>query len=219
MEAILDLYAAPRNPQQPVVCVDEYPLALTEATRVPLPAKPGRPARHDYEYKRRGSCSLFGACQPLAGWRMVQVAERRTAQDFAHFLQTLVDEHFPDADTIHLVLDNLNTHHPGALYATFTAPEAHRIARKLAWHYTPPHGSWLNLLEIEWSILAQQCLGRHLPDRATVQAEVDAWATRRNDERATVDWRFRVPDARQRLKDHYPVPDPQPADDAATTAS
>lgn len=211
MEDVLDLYAEPLDPQRPVVCVDEYPLALTAPTRADLPMTSGQPARQDYEYRRCGSCSLFGAFQPRAAWRTVQVRERRTAQDFAHFLKALVDEHFPQATSIRLVLDNLNTHSRTALYDTFSAAEARRLARKLEFHYTPPHGSWLNMLEIEWSVLAQQCLRRHLPDLTTVQAEVDAWAARRNQQQATVHWCFVTPDARRAmhaLYPHLPAADP-----------
>lgn len=206
MEDVLDLYAEPLDPQRPVVCVDEYPLALSAPTRDELPMTSGQPARQDYEYQRRGSCSLFGAFCPRAGWRTVAVRERRTAQDFAHFLQAVVDEHFPEATVIRLVLDNLNTHCLGALYATFLATEARRIARKLEFHDTPPHGSWLNQVEMEWSVLAHQCLPRRLPDIATVQREVDAWAARRNAQRATVHWCFTTPDARRALAARYPVP-------------
>jgi len=206
MEAVLDLYAAPYDPLRPVVCVDEQPLALTAPTRLPLPAHPGQLRRADYEYRRCGSCSLFGAFQPLAGWRTVLARERRTAQDFANFLRTLVDEHFPEAQVVRLVLDNLNTHSVAALYTTYPAPEARRLASKLEFHYTPPHGSWLNMIEIEWSVLVQQCLGRHLPDLASVQVEVDAWTTRRNAERATVHWRFTSEQARVTLDHLYPHP-------------
>lgn len=205
MEDLLDLYAESNDPQRPVICVDEYPLALTAPTRAPRPVAPGHIARHDYEYVRCGSCALFGAFQPLAGWRTVQVHERRTAQDFATFLQTLVDEHFPAATTLRLVVDNLNTHTLAALYDTFPAAEARRIARKLEFHFTPAHGSWLNMIEIEWSVLAQQCLTRHLPDRPTAQAEIDAWVTRRNAQQATVQWRFTTPDARQKMAALYPT--------------
>lgn len=206
LEDVLDLYAAPYDPARPVICLDEYPLRLSAATRAPLPPRPGQVQREDYEYERRGSCSLFGAFQPLTGWRTIQARPRRTAQDFAHFLQQVVDEHFAEAETIRVVLDNLNTHTPAALYATFPPAEARRLVSKLAWHYTPPHGSWLNMIEIEWSILAQQCLGgRRLADLATVQAEVDAWAARRNTTHATVNWRFTTHDARAALDHLYPV--------------
>jgi hypothetical protein len=205
MEDVLDLYTAPYDPLRPVVGVDEYPLALTAPTRAPIPAAPGRVRKEDYEYHRRGSCSLFAAFQPLAGWRTVAVYARRTAQDFAHFLQTLVDVHFPDAAVIRVVLDNLNTHTLAALYETFPPAEARRIARKLEFHYTPAHGSWLNMIEIEWSVLAQQCLtGRRLGDMDTVQHEVDAWVAARNQQRATVAWRFTTTAARDVLEHLYP---------------
>jgi hypothetical protein len=162
--------------------------------------------REDYEYRRCGSVSLFGAFQPLTGWCTVQVRSRRTAQDFAHFVQSLVEVHFPAAETIQLVLDNLNTHTIAAFYQTFPPAEARRLVSKLAWHYTPPHGSWLNMIEIEWSVLAQQCLGgRRLADLTTVQAEVDAWAQRRNAERAMVAWRFSSVHARDVLAPLYPL--------------
>lgn len=214
MEDVLDLYAEPFDPRRPVVCLDEYPLGLTAATRPAVPSAPGRVRKEDYEYRRCGSCSLFGAFQPAAGWRTVAVMPRRTAQDFAQFLRMVVETHFPQAEIIRVVVDNLNIHTLAALYDTFPAATARAIARKLEWHYTPAHGSWLNMIEIEWSVLAQQCLGRHLTDVATVQAEVDAWATRRNQQRATVDWRFTITRAREVLDHLYPVgtvaqPDPQ----------
>lgn len=218
MEDVLDVYAEPDDPLRPVVCVDEYPLALSAPSRPDLPMQPGQPARQDYEYQRRGSCSRFGAFQPRAGWRSVQVRDRRTAQDFAHFLQTLVDVHFPQAEIIRLVLDNLNTHTLTALYQTFPAAEARRIARKLEFHYTPPHGSWLNMIEIEWSVLAHQCFKRRrLPDIPTVQREVDAWAARRNAAKATVHWCFTTPDARRALR--YPAPSETAADLPAPPAA
>lgn len=209
MEDLLDLYAEPLDPTRPVLCVDEYPLALTAPKRASQPAKPGTVAREDYEYERHGSCSLFGAFQPLAGWRNVQVRDRRTAQDFAYVLKTLVDEHFPEATTLRLVVDNLNTHHPGVLYETFPPAEAHRIAQKLEWHYTPTHGSWLNMIEIEWSVLAQQCLNRHLLDQATAQSEIDAWVAARNAAQATVQWRFTAAEARDTMRSLYPNPQPE----------
>jgi hypothetical protein len=223
MEDILDLHAEAFDARRPVVDVDEYPLALTAPTRPAVPAAPGRVRKEDYEYQRLGSCALFGAFQPAAGWRTVTVAPRRTAQDFAHFLQEVVDLHFPDAEVIRLVIDNLNTHTPAALYTTFPPQEARRIARKLEWHYTPVHGSWLNMIEIEWSVLAQQCLrGRHLETIEVVQREVDAWAARRNRDGATVDWRFTTTQARAVLNHLYPSPDPlidTARDDAVRTAA
>lgn len=207
MEAILDLYATPYDPSQPVVCVDESPFALTQPRRTGHPSAPGQVAKVDYEYERCGSCSLFAAFQPLTGWRTVQARERRTAEDFAVFLQELVDVHFPDAAVIHVVLDNLNTHHPHTLYQTYPAAEARRIARKLVFHKTPVHGSWLNMIEIEWSVLMRQCLRRkRLGDIAAVQTELDAWVAERNAAHATVDWRFTTSDARIVLDYLYPLP-------------
>jgi hypothetical protein len=208
MEDVLDLYAEPFDPTRPVVCLDEYPLALTAPTREAIPAAPGRVQQEDYEYQRRGSCSLFAAFQPLAGWRTVAVHARRTAQDFAHFLQQVVDDpHLAEAAVIRVVLDNLNTHTLAALYETFPPAEARRIARKLEFHYTPAHGSWLNMIEIEWSVLAQQCLrGRRLGDTATVQHEVAAWVRERNARHATVQWRFTTTQARATLDHLYPPP-------------
>lgn len=206
MEEVLDLYAMPFDPAHPVVCVDECPLGLTAPSRPAVAAAPGRPRREDYEYIRGGSCSLFAAFQPLTGWRTVTVAERRTAQDFARFLRDLVDHSDPTVATIRLVVDNLNTHSPAALYSTFPPEEAHRIARRLEWHYTPPHGSWLNMVEIEWSVLARQCLrGRRLGTIEEVQREVDAWVARRNAARATVEWRFTTRDARRAMRTVYPI--------------
>lgn len=205
MEDLLDLYAESYDPKRPVVCVDEYPLAQTSHTRAPQPMTAHHPRREDYEYTRHGSSALFAAFQPLAGWRTVRVRDRRTTQDFAAFLKHLVDGPFAAATRIRLVLDNLNTHLPAALYATYPAAEARRIARKLEWHYTPVHGSWLNMIEIEWSVLAQQCLPQRLPDRASVEREVTAWVAQRNAARATVRWRFATTDARERLARLYPL--------------
>lgn len=207
MEDVLDLYAAPFDWLRPVVCVDECPLALTAPPRPALPVRPGRVRREDYEYVRCGSCALIAAFQPLAAWRTIAAHDRRTAQDFAHFLRDLVAVHFPHAETIRLVLDNLNTHTPAALHSTFPPAEARRIAAKLEWHYTPVHGSWLNMLELEWSVLARQCLhGQRLADLASVQQQVDAWAHARNAAGATVEWRFTSHEARSRLAHVYPVP-------------
>jgi transposase len=205
LENILTRYALPPDPLEPLVCVDEYPLALTGYAHDPLPASPGVIRREDYEDTRHGSCSLFGLFAPHLGWRQIIVRERRTGNDFAHVLQHLVAS-FPEASTIHLVLDNLNIHTTASLYATFPPEEAHRIASKLTFHYTPLHGSWLNQIEIEWSVLARQCLNRRLADRASVQHEVDAWATARNASGTTVNWHFTVEDARRCLRRLYPVP-------------
>jgi hypothetical protein len=204
MEELLDLYAEPADPRRPVVCLDECPYALREAVRPGEPPAPGRAAREDTEYRRCGACSLAVALDRHRGWRHVFVAERRTAVDFAGWLKELVDVHYPEAETIRLVVDNLNTHGPAALYAAFPAPEARRLARKLEFHYTPRHGSWLNLVEIELSVLASQCLDRRLPTRAAVAAATAAWAAERNAARATIDWRFTTDRARAKLGAHYP---------------
>jgi DDE superfamily endonuclease len=204
MEDVLDLYAEPHDPARPVVCFDELSKQLVAETRAPLPAEPGRPERFDYEYERRGTANLFLACQPLAGWRHVAVTDRRTKHDFAQQMRDLVDRHFPDATTIRVVLDNLNTHTPAALYEAFPPAEARRILRKLDFHYTPVHGSWLNMAELEFSILARQCLGRRIGDRDTLASEIAAWETARNEQRATISWQFTVDDARRKLHRLYP---------------
>jgi len=204
MEDVLDLYAEPYDPQRPVVCFDELPYQLIGETRTPLPAAPGQPARYDYEYERKGTCNLFIYFQPLAGWRHVDVTAQRTLADFAHCMRDLVDVHFPDAVQIRLVTDNLNIHKPEALYAVFEPQEARRIVRKLEFHYTPRHGSWLNMAEIELSVLARQCLDRRIPDTMMLRDETAAWETARNARKATVDWRFSTFDARTKLARLYP---------------
>jgi len=203
MEDILDLYAEPYDPRRPVVCFDERPYQLRKDQRDPLPVKPGQPRREDFEYEREGTCNLFLTFQPLTGWRHVEVTERRTGADFAHQMKWLVDEVFPEADVIRVVLDNLNIHTPAALYQTFPPEEARRLVRKLEFHHTPKHGSWLNMVEIEFSVLARQCLNRRLPDIATVRREVQAWEEARNAAQATVAWRFTTADARLKLHRLY----------------
>jgi hypothetical protein len=205
MEDILDLYAEPYDPQYPVVCFDESPYQLVSEVRQPLPARPGQPARYDYEYCRKGTCNLFMCFDPLQGWRHVKVTARRTTQDFAHCMQDLVDIHFPQTTVISVVLDNLNTHTPAALYATFPPAEARRILRKLDFRYTPTHGSWLNRAAIEFAVVSTQCLGRRLGDQETVRRAVAAWETQRNAEKATVDWRFTTAKARRKLRHIYPL--------------
>ena len=165
--------------------------------------EPGQPQRVDYEYERQGCCNLFLIFQPLTGWREVHVTERRTGEDFARQMKWLVDEVFPEAEVIRVVLDNLNTHTPAVLYQTFPPEEARRLTRKLAFHYTPKHGSWLNMTEIEFSILARQCLDRRLPDRESVRREVDAWAKARSEVQATVQWRFTTANARLKFRRFY----------------
>jgi hypothetical protein len=208
MEDVLDLYAEPADPTRPVVCLDECPVPLRDDVRVPLPPAPKRPRRRDYEYRRCGTACLAVAFDPHRGWRHVIASERRTKLDFAGWLKALVDVHYPAAEVIRLVVDNLNTHTPAALYEAFAPAEAHRIARKLEWHYTPKHGSWLNMVEIELSVLAGQCLDRRIPDLATLDRVTRAYAQRRNAERATVHWRFTTADARTKLDHLYPIPHP-----------
>jgi DDE superfamily endonuclease len=205
MEDVLDLYAEPSDPQYPVVCFDESPYQLVSEVRQPLPVCSGQPARYDYEYRREGGCNLFMFFGPVQGWRHVKVTDRRTAQDFAYCMQDLVDVHFPQATVISVVLDNLNTHTPAALYATFPPAEACRILRRLDFHYTPKHGSWLNMAEIEFAVVSTQCLDRRLGDQETVRRAVAAWERTRNAQKATVDWRFTTAKARRKLKHIYPL--------------
>jgi hypothetical protein len=210
MEEVLDLYAAPPDPRQPVVCFDELPYGLTAHTRAPLPPAPGQLAKEDYEYSRQGSCALLALFCPAAGWRRITVRAQRTKREVAEQLRLLVEECFPEAERIHLVLDNLNTHTLAALYEVYPAEQARQIVRKLELHFTPKHGSWLNLVEIEWSLLARQCLRRRLPDLASVQREVEAWAAARNAEHASVDWRFTPEDARTKMQRLYTTVHPAP---------
>ena len=204
MEEVLDLYAEVVDPKRPRVCVDERPVQLISEVRELIPAAPGRPQRHDYEYKREGTANLFMLACPDRGWRQVKVTERRGTLDFAHVLKDLVDVHFPDAERIRLVMDNLNTHALSTLYEVFDAAEARRIARKFEVHYTPKHGSWLNMAEIEFSVLADQCLDRRIPDQERLRRESAAWARRRNEAKATIDWRFTTEVARSKLERVYP---------------
>jgi DDE superfamily endonuclease len=205
MEDLLELYAEPYDALYPVVCFDESPYQLVSETRQPLPCAPGRPARYDYEYRREGTCNLFMFFQPLAGWRHVEVTARRTAQDFARCMKTLVDEYFPQAELISVVLDNLNTHTPAALYETFPPAEARRIVRKLDFRYTPKHASWLNMAELEFAVVDGQCLDRRLSTPGLVRREVAAWEAGRNAAKATVQWQFTVAKARKKLRHLYPA--------------
>lgn len=204
MEDVLDVYARAYDPQKPVICVDELLVQLIAETRLPLPAKPGQPERFDYEYKRNGTCNLFMFFQPLAGWRHMRITDRRTKVDFAHCLRYLVDELFPHADVVVLVLDNLNTHVPYVLYEAFPPAEARRILDRLDFHYTPKHGSWLNMVEIEFSVLCEQCLDDRIPDQDILCSEIHAWETTRNDQRASIDWQFCTSQARVKLQRLYP---------------
>ena len=199
MEDVLDLYAQPYDPRYPMVCFDERPFQMLGDVMEPLPARPGQPRRYDYEYRREGTCNLFITFQPLTGWRHIKVTPQRKKADFAHCLKELVDVHFPGAQRVRVVLDNLNIHTFGALYEVFEPQEARRIARKLEFHFTPKHGSWLNMAEIEISILSRQCLKRRVPDIQTLQREVAAWTVDRNARHATVTWRFSLTDARSKL--------------------
>jgi hypothetical protein len=205
MEDVLAVYAAPYDPARPVVCFDELPCVLRDASRPPLPRMPGAPVCDDYEYVRRGTCNLFGWLEPLAGRRHVVVTDRRTKGDFATMMRVLVDEWYPEATTIRVVLDNLNTHTGASLYEAFAPAEARRIAARLEFHYTPKHGSWLNQMEIEWSVLARQCLGRRIGDAETLAMEIAAWEAPRNAAQVKVDWRFGVEEARTKLARLYPA--------------
>jgi len=203
MEDVLDLYAEAYDPRRPLVCFDELPLQLLAEVTQSLVAEPGKPKRQDYEYERKGHCSLFIAFEPLTGQRQVTVRERRTNADFAQQMQHLVAS-YPAAEVIRVVLDNLSTHTPAALYQTFPADEASRLTRRLEFHYTPKHGSWLNMAEIEWSVLARQALKGRLPDLAAVQARINPWQIDRNQRRATVNWCFSTAHARTKLARLYP---------------
>lgn len=204
MEDVLELYEQPFDPNRPQVCFDERPCQLISEKRIPIPAKPGQPERCDYEYQREGTCNLFAFFQPLRGWRHLKVTQQRTAQDFAYCMKDLVDELFPNAELIRVVLDNLNTHNPVSLYRTFPPQEARRILSKLEFHYTPKHGSWLNMVEIEFSVLSRQCLNRRIPSIEIMEQEVAAWEEQRNQQKATVEWRFTNQDARVKLEKLYP---------------
>jgi hypothetical protein len=204
MEDLLELYEEPYDPACPVVTFDELPYQLTDEVRLPLPARPGQPERYDYEYRRCGTCNLFLHFEPLRGWRHVEVTDQRTALDFAAQMKALADVHYPEARKIRVVLDNLSTHRPWSLYMAFSAEEARRILRKLEFRHTPKHGSWLNMAEIELSVLSRQCLDRRLASTTAVRQQVSAWEGLRNEAGATVTWRFTTDKARARLKRLYP---------------
>jgi len=204
MEDVLDLYAEPYDPKRPVVCFDETSKQLVAEKRPPIPAKSGRRERFDYEYQRNGTRNLFLFCQPLAGWRHLAVTERRTMKDFAHQMRWLVDEAYPEAEKIRVVLDNLNTHRPASLYETFLPKEARRIRKRLEFHHTPKHGSWLNMAEIEFSVFSKQCLARRIGDEETLKREIAALEAERNQAEATINWRFTTVGARVKLQHLYP---------------
>jgi len=204
MENVLTVYTQPRDADQPLVCLDETSKQLTHETRTPVPMQPGQPARVDYEYERNGTANLFMLFAPLEGWRHVEVTDQRTALDYAHILKELVDRHFPKASKIRLVQDNLNTHTMASLYQAFPPAEARRIAERFEVHYTPKHGSWLNMAESELGVLASQCLDRRIPDKDNLLREVNAWQAHRNNHHAKARWQFTTADARIKLSHLYP---------------
>ena len=204
MEDVLDLYAEPYDPDRPVVCFDETSTQLLADTRPPIPVQPGQPRRQDYEYRRAGTRNIFLTCEPLAGWRHMAITERRTMEDFAHQMRWLVDEAYPDAPVVRVVLDNLNTHRMASLYETFPAAEARRIVRRLEFHHTPKHASWLNMAEIEFSVLTRACLQGRNPDETALQRAINAYEVQRNASKATINWRFSTQDARTKLHRLYP---------------
>jgi uncharacterized small protein (DUF1192 family) len=204
MEDVLDLYNEPYNPKKPTVCLDERPYQLVEEVRLPLPPEPDQLERYDYEYKRNGVVNLFALFEPLAGWRHIEVTQRRTKVDFAKQLKELVDVHYRDAEVIRLVVDNLNIHTPSTLYEAFTPQEARRIIKKLEFHYTPKHASWLNQVEIELSVLSRQCLERRIPNAEILTSEIAAWEKQRNQQKASVYWGFQTKDARRKMQRLYP---------------
>jgi hypothetical protein len=204
MEDVIDLYHEPYDADRPLVCLDEQPRQLIRETRIPVPAARGRPAREDFQYEREGTANLFLVVEPLAGWRHVEVTERRTAVDWAHQIRWLLDERYPAVKQVRLVCDNLNTHKVASLYEAFEPEEARRLARRLDIHYTPKHGSWLDVAEVELSALSHQCLDRRIPDAPTLRAEVAAWEHDLNTRQRGVDWRFTTKDARIKLKRLYP---------------
>jgi len=205
MEDVIEVYHRPYDPKRPVVCIDEQPVQLIGETRVPIPCAPGRPERYDYEYQRNGTANLFLAFAPLVGWRHVDVTARRTAKDFGTFLRYVVDEVYAEADRVVLVTDNLNVHGPGSLYEALDPATARRVAEKIEWHYTPKHGSWLNVAECEFAVLTRQCLNRRLERIEELRRQVEAWENARNDRLVEANWRFTTDDARIKLHRLYPT--------------
>lgn len=204
MEDVLSLYKEPYRKTHPVVCMDESSKQHLREVREKLPMEPGKPERYDTEYERNGTSNLFVFFEPLRGWRRIDVTDRRTAQDWSHQIKKLVDEDYPDAKKIRLVMDNLNTHTGASLYKTFEPAEARRLLDKLEFHYTPKHGSWLNMAEIEFSLLSRQCMSDRMADRQYLTREVAAWVKRRNMKNSEMNWRFTTEDARIKLKHLYP---------------
>ena len=204
MEDLLDTYCLPHDPQIPLIGMDEQPVQLIQETRTPLPARPGQPPREDDEYPRNGTANVFMFTAPLQGHRQVHIRAQRTALDWAQEIQHLLEVEYPEADRIRLVCDNLNTHKRGSLYEAFDPETARRLAQRLEIHYTPKHGSWLNIAELELSVLTRQCLDRRIPDLDTLRQETQAWETRRNTAQRGVHWQFKTPDARIKLRRLYP---------------
>ena len=204
MEDVLDLYAEEADSRRPVVCFDESPTQLIGEVREPIPAAPGQPERYDCEYKRNGTANLFVFLDAHKSWRHVKVTDQRTARDFAECMRDLADIHYPDADRIRVVMDNLSTHTTGALYEALPAPEAHRVLQRLEFHYTPKHASWLNMVEIEIGVLRGQCLDRRIGERDVLVSEIDAWQRQRNSSGARVKWKFTTQKARAKLARAYP---------------
>ena len=202
MAMVLDVYKRPLDPRYPVVCMDESPKQLIGETKIPIPASPGQPAKHDYEYKRNGVCNIFIACEPLAGKRMVTVTERKTKQDWSCFIEKIAEQ-YESAEKITLVMDNLNTHSPGALYETFPPEKAKALWNRFEFVYTPKHGSWLNMAEIELNVLTGQCLNRRIDKIETVRKEARAWQKSRNNKTTKVNWQFTTDDARIKLTRLY----------------
>lgn len=204
MEAVLEVYQTAYNPKIPVICIDEATKQLVKETLAPIPAEVGQPERFDYEYERNGTANLFMICEPMVGWRRVEVTQQRTAVDYAQLLKTLVDVDYAQAEKLIVIQDNLNTHSPASLYKAFEPGEAQRIVSRLEFCHTPKHGSWLNMAEIELSILSRQCLDRRIPDLDTLKSEVETWQDNRNHEETWIDWRFTTADARVKLHRLYP---------------
>lgn len=204
MERVLEIYKLPYNPNIPVVCMDESPRQLIKETRQSIPMKPGKEQKIDYEYERVGTCNIFMANEPLAGKRYVQVTKQKTKKDWAFFIRKISDYYYAKAEKITLVMDNLNTHQPGSLYEVFEPQEAHRICNRFNFIYTPKHGSWLNMAEIELNVLQGQCLSRRIDSMETIKEQVKAWQDHRNSLASTINWQFTTKDARIKLKRLYP---------------
>lgn len=204
MEQILDLYQRSGSENYPMVCFDEKPIQLISEKYEPLPAEPGQVVRYDYQYTREGTRNLFGFFEPKAGWRHIAVTDRRTKDDFCEQMRYLAEDRYPNAKKIRVVLDNLNTHRLYHLYEVFEAPHARALARKFEFYYTPKHASWLNMIELEFSVLERQCLDRRIGTEKELKEQIEAWENRRNEEKATIDWQFSTPKARKKLSRYYP---------------